>query len=379
LGADVISGATELKEALAGGATLPAEWYGDPAILRLEQERIFRRAWQYAGRVDQVAEPGDYFCCFAGHIPIVVVRDRSGSVNAFVNVCRHRGHLVVQEAGHRETLQCRYHAWTYDLDGSLRAAPRSEREPGFDFERFSLLPVRVESWGPLLFVNPDLEAGPLAEALGDMPAHVASSGIDPAKLRFRVRTVWELEANWKIALENYLECYHCPVAHPGFSKVIDVDPDAYVLRSDGLVSSQFGTPRAAALAGDGKSPYDARGDVKQAQYHFLWPNFTLNIEAGPGNLSVDVTRPDGPGRSLGFTEYFFYEDVSEEAARDMIEFASQVGREDRALVEAVQRGLDSGMVPHGQLLVSSEHLIQHFQRLVFEALTSDRPADDESV
>jgi choline monooxygenase len=188
-------------------------------------------------------------------------------------------------------------------------------------------------------------------------------------LRFRERVEWEIAADWKIAVENYLECYHCPVAHPGFSKVIDVDVDAYLLSSDGLVASQFGTPRARALTGDGTSPYDARGEVEQAQYHLLWPNTTINIEFGPGNLSIDATRPDGPGRSRGATDYFYYEEVPDETAQAMMEFGIQVGNEDAALVESVQRGLDTGMVPHGRLLLSSEHLIQHFQSLVFEALT----------
>jgi phenylpropionate dioxygenase-like ring-hydroxylating dioxygenase large terminal subunit len=360
--------ATELREALARGATLPADWYSDPAVLRREQERIFARAWQYAGRVDQVAEPGDFFASFAGDIPVVVVRDHSGLLRGFVNVCRHRGHLVADGAGHRETLQCRYHAWTYDLDGSLRAAPRSEREPDFDASAYSLLPVQVETWGPLVFVNPDPGAGPLADALGELPTLVAGSGVDLGRLRFRTRSEWEIAANWKIAIENYLECYHCPVAHPGFSKVIDVDPDSYLLRHDGLVSSQFGTPRAAALADGSKAPYDARGEVARAQYHLLWPNFTLNIEAGPGNMSVDLTRPLGPDRSTGSTEYFFYEDVPAETAEQMMAFATQVGMEDMALVESVHRGLSSGMVPHGRLLLSSEHLIQHFQALVADAL-----------
>ncbi|MGH2449833.1 MAG: aromatic ring-hydroxylating oxygenase subunit alpha [Candidatus Limnocylindria bacterium] len=358
----------ELRESLAAGATLPADWYADPAVLRREQERIFGRAWQYAGRLDLVPAPGDFFTCFAGHVPVVVVRDRSGELRGFVNVCRHRGHLVADGAGHRETLQCRYHAWTYDLDGSLRAAPRSEREPDFDAAELSLLPVRVESWGPLVFVNPDPEGGRLADALGELPTLVAESDLDLDRLRFRERVDWEVKANWKIAVENYLECYHCPVAHPGFSKVIDVDPDAYLLRQDGLVSSQFGTPRESASADGSKAPYDPRGEVKRAQYHLLWPNSTLNIEAGPGNLSADVTLPTATDRSLGFTEYFFYEDVPDETARAIMDFANQVGLEDNALVESVQRGLASGMVPQGRLLLSSEHLIQHFQRLVADAL-----------
>ena len=123
----MIDNSQEVREALAAGATLPAAWYSDPAMLRLEQEAIFRRNWQYAGHVEQVAEPGDWFTTFAGTIAIVVTRDQAGNINAFVNVCRHRGHIVMTGAGHRASLQCPYHAWTYDLDGSLRAAPRSER------------------------------------------------------------------------------------------------------------------------------------------------------------------------------------------------------------------------------------------------------------
>ncbi len=359
----------DLRAALAGGATLPADWYSDPTILRLEQDRIFARAWQYAGRADQVAEPGDYFTSFAGHVPVIVVRDRSAELRAFVNVCRHRGHLVADGAGNRKSLQCPYHAWTYALDGSLKKAPRSEREPGFDRGGFSLLPVAVDTWGPLVFVSPDPEAGPLLEALGPLPGLVAESGLDLGLLRFRERTEWEIASNWKIAIENYLECYHCPVAHPGFSKVIDVDPDAYELRAEGLVSSQFGTPKASAK-GNGKAPYDPTGVIAQAQYHLFWPNVTVNIDPGPGNMSVDVTRPAGPERSAGFTDWFYYEDVPDETVRQMMEFGTQVGREDAALVESVQRGLASGMVPHGRLLISSEHLIQHFQRLVYEALAS---------
>jgi phenylpropionate dioxygenase-like ring-hydroxylating dioxygenase large terminal subunit len=354
---------TDLGAALAGGATLPAGWYADPAILRLEQERIFARSWQYAGRAELVAQPGDYFACLAGHVPVVVVRDRDGELAAFVNVCRHRGHLVAEGAGNRKSLQCPYHAWTYDLDGSLRTAPRSEREPGFDKGSFSLLPAAVDTWGPLVFVNPDAEAGPLADALGPLPGLVAESGLDLDRLRFRERTEWEIASNWKVAIENYLECYHCPVAHPGFSQVIDVDPDAYELRSEGLVSSQFGSVRASAARNGGA------GEIARAQYHLLWPNFTLNIDPGPGNMGVDVTRPAGPERSVGMTDWFYYEDVPDETVREMMEFATQVGREDAALVESVQRGLSSGMIPHGRLLTSSEHLIQHFQRLVHEALT----------
>ncbi|MBA2331952.1 MAG: Rieske (2Fe-2S) protein, partial [Actinobacteria bacterium] len=153
----------------ADARTIPFDWYDDPAVLRLEREQIFHRAWQYAGRSDQVAEPGSFFTCDAGEIPIVVVRDKDGTLRAFLNVCRHRGSLVCEGEGRRETLQCPYHAWTYALDGSLRAAPRADREAGFDRSELGLLPVQVDVWGPFVFVNPDPAAAPLAETLGELP------------------------------------------------------------------------------------------------------------------------------------------------------------------------------------------------------------------
>ena len=127
----------------------------------LERERLFARAWTYAGPAEWVSEPGSYFAAQIGHVPVAVVRGSDGVLRGFVNVCRHRGHLVVEGTGCRETLQCPYHAWTYDLDGSLRKAPRSEREPGFDPTGLSLAPVSVDTWGPFVFVNPDPDAAPL--------------------------------------------------------------------------------------------------------------------------------------------------------------------------------------------------------------------------
>ncbi|HEX2045184.1 MAG TPA: aromatic ring-hydroxylating dioxygenase subunit alpha, partial [Gaiellaceae bacterium] len=232
-----MSETVRLEEELAAGATLPADWYDDPAILRLEQERIFARSWQYAGRAELVAEPGSFFACFAGRIPLVVVRDGAGELRAFVNVCRHRGHVVAEGAGRRETLQCPYHAWTYGLDGALRAAPRSEREPDFEASAFSLLPVSVATWGPLVFVNPDAEAAPLVDALGELPRRVGESGLELERLRFRERSEWEVRANWKLCCENFLECYHCQVAHPSFAKVVDVSVEAYRLEESRFVSS----------------------------------------------------------------------------------------------------------------------------------------------
>ena len=235
-----------IGEALEQGLTLPASWYCGPEVARLEQERIFRRAWQYVGRADQVEQSGSYFASQAGDVPIVVTRDGDGALRAFVNVCRHRGHEVVRGEGRREALQCPYHAWTYALDGSLRSAPRAEREWDFDRRDLSLVPALVETWGPFVFVNPDRDAAPLAESLGDLPVIVAESGVDLDAVRFRERLAWEVAANWKVVVENFLECYHCPVAHRSFASVVDVGPDAYRLEVHDSFLSQFGEVRASA-------------------------------------------------------------------------------------------------------------------------------------
>jgi choline monooxygenase len=155
--------------------TLPWSWYSDPQLLRRETARIFARSWQYAGHTGQVAKSGSYFASWAGEIPIVITRARDGELRAFVNVCRHRGFTVARGEGRRETLQCPYHAWTYGLDGKLRAAPRSEREPEFDADELGLLPAAVDTWGPFVFVNPDANASPLVDALGEVPALSCSS------------------------------------------------------------------------------------------------------------------------------------------------------------------------------------------------------------
>ncbi len=363
------SGLARLAEELERGYTLPAGWYTDPAVLRLEREHVFARTWQYAGRAEQAAEPGDYFAFRAGHVPVVVARGHDGALNGFVNVCRHRGHEVASGAGNRQSLQCPYHAWTYGLDGCLRNAPRADREPAFPKGELSLLPVQVDTWGPFVFVNPDLQAGPLGDVLGGLPELVAASGLDLGALRFRERREWTLEANWKVGIENYLECYHCPVAHPGFSALLDVGEDAYAISASGWFSSQRASVRPSALDGNGKDvAFDPHGEIAEAQYHFIWPNVTINISPGRPNLSIDVWIPDGIERTLGFSDQFFGPDVPEELQLEMIAFDRQVGAEDDALVESVQRGLASGMVEQGRLLLGSEKLIHHFQGLVFQAL-----------
>jgi carnitine monooxygenase subunit len=343
--------------------SLPWSWYSDPDVLRREHDHIFLRSWQYVGHTGQAPEPGSYFTGTVGLAPVVVTNARDGELRAFLNVCRHRGFVVADGDGRRETLQCRYHAWTYELDGRLRAAPRSDREPGFDAEELSLVPLRLETWGPFVFVNADREAASLADALGPIPAQLAEI-LDVDTLEFRFRSDFTLEANWKVACENFLECYHCSVAHPGFTAAVDVSPDAYRLATDGLTSTQFGPLRA-----NGDS-FLAGGEVGRSQFHFIWPNFGINVFPGQPNLSCGPIVPVGPERTARFLDYFFAPGVDQAWLEELIAFDDQIGREDRALVEGVQRGLRAGVLSEGRILTESEQLVAHFQRLCADALQS---------
>ena len=339
--------------------TLPYSWYADPEILRREQERIFRSAWQYVGHEGQLPEPGMYFAGHAGRTPVVVTRARDDVLRAFVNVCRHRGFPVAEGAGRRETIQCPYHAWTYGLDGSLRSAPRSDEEPGFPREELGLVPAAIGTWGPFLFVNTGPDPEPLDDALGSMPAQVAELGLDVDDLVFHSRWVADLDANWKIVCENFLECYHCQVAHPAFAEVIDTSTEAYTLSTDGRLSSQRGPVRATVRL---------EGKLQRSQFHFLWPNLGVNIFAGHPNVSIGPMIPLTADRTHRFLDYFFGSSVDPAWIAELMEFDTQVGNEDRGLVEGVQRGMASGVLDHGVLMGRSEQLIGHFQALTAAAL-----------
>lgn len=352
----------------AATSSIPWDWYVDPGVLRLEQERIFMRAWQYVAHAGELPEPGSFVATRAAQVPIVLVRDRDGELRGFVNVCRHRGSLLCEGSGRRQTLQCPYHAWSYDLDGSLRSAPRSEHEPGFDRADLGLVRVRVEQWGPFVFANPDLDAPSLAEHLGELPQLLAAGGVDLDALSFYRRSSGDYDANWKVCVENYLECYHCSVAHPSFAKAIDVAPDAYALEEHATFSSQYGPPKNG-----GGGVYDATGEIARGQFHLLLPNTAINVMPGTGNLSIGPIVPAAAERTHRFLDYFFAPGTDEAWIADYLELDDQVGTEDRVLVERVQEGLRSGVIDHGALMPESERLIAHFERFVVDALGAGVP------
>ena len=229
-------------------------------------------------------------------------------------------------------------------------APRSDREPDFLSEGLSLVPLRLETWGPFLFVNPDAGAGPLAERWGP-----SRELIPVDDLVFHSRDDYPLAANWKIACENYLECYHCPVAHKGFSAAYDVDPDEYRLEPiSEHVLSQFAHTR--------------NGEEGQGQFHFVWPNLKINVLAGRAE-PLDRAGPAGrPGTPTGYLDYFFAADaeprLGRRAARVRPPGRCRGPRPRRASAERRSVGSSTRVG-----CWESEQLVARFQELVSAALS----------
>lgn len=368
----------DVRRSLETGGTLPAEWYTDRDVFSLELERIFERTWQCVGVTDRLKEPGDFVTSIVGRVPVVVVRNKEGLLRGFVNVCRHRcSEVVLEPTGHRNVLQCHYHAWTYDLDGRLISAPRSDREDGFDAGDYCLHAVQVDTLGPFVFVNLDASAPSLAYYLGDLQEAMAADGLTFDGLAYQGHWEQEVAANWKVVVENFDECYHCPVAHPSFSRVMEVGPDDYRLEWDTWTSRAVTPLRTYTDGSRDHYPYDVDGPVATGQFAFVWPGFTLNQSPGSRSVTAFFFVPVAPERTLLITDTYNDPSTPPEVVEARTKFGQQVFDEDTILVESVQRGLRSGRVRQGRLLLDSERLIQHFQMLVLSALTgpTEGPAD----
>eukprot|EP01036_Dinobryon_divergens_P006873 gene6873-9134_t len=191
--------------------TVPARYYTDPAIYEREKEAIFFKSWNYACHVSQVAEPGSYVTCKVADQNIAVMRGQDGVLRAFYNVCSHRAHELLTGCGKATMVTCPYHAWTYHMDGRLRTAIGQKRVEGFEAKEFGLKAVGLEEYAGFVFVNLDLAAAPLAAGAGSLAQDIAGYCSDVPALKFAHRLTYEIKANWKNVVDNFLECYHCSV------------------------------------------------------------------------------------------------------------------------------------------------------------------------
>ncbi|HEX8069242.1 MAG TPA: SRPBCC family protein [Pyrinomonadaceae bacterium] len=358
--------AYEFDARLAHAATPPAAWYTDPRALSAEQARVFGRTWQLVGRVEQVAEPGQYFTTTIAGEPVIVARGADEQLRAFSNVCRHRAGPVAEACGRRKSFQCGYHGWTYALDGRLNGTPEFDGVAAFAKEAHALPAFKVETWGALVFVNLDADAAPLMDTLEDIPARLAGAG-DLSTMRLAARKEWTVECNWKVYVDNYLEGYHIPVVHPALNR--ELDYARYRTETRRFYSIQHAPPRAATAT---RLPAGAGASADAAQYFWLFPNLMLNVYAD--NYSTNLIVPLGPERTLTVFEWYFgAPDSDETRARvaEVVRFSDEIQLEDIRICEAVQRGLRSRTYGRGRYSVRRENGVHHFHGLLAACLRRD--------
>jgi choline monooxygenase len=359
----------DLDTRIESAWTIPARLYTDPAVLAAEKQRIFGRTWQLAGTLAGIEQPGSYFTTEIIGEPVVVVRDLEGTLRAFHNVCRHRAGAVAEGRGCRRTFQCSYHGWTYTLDGRLIGTPEVDGMEFFDRSTMPLAPMRVETWDQFAFVNMDPAAPSLVEFLEHIPGLTAQLRLPP--LVRAERRDYVIACNWKVYVDNYLEGYHIPIAHPGLMK--EIDYNAYRTETWRFSSQQHTPLRPAAPGQRAERVYASDDPASRAFYFWVFPNLMLNIY--PDNLSTNLIVPLGHDKTLTIFEWFFAEtrDPAEREAQrrrieQAVEFSDDVQQEDIRICEAVQKGLQSVSYDRGRYSVKRESGVHHFHALLQEFL-----------
>jgi choline monooxygenase len=330
-------------------SALPPRLYRDPAVLEIEQRKIFARTWQLAGHISQLAGTGSYITAQAGVEPVLVLRGAEGELRAFRNVCRHRGSRLLSGSGDcGKAIRCRYHGWTYRFDGELIGVPEGRAIPGIDKSALGLFPARVEVMSGLVFVNLDIHAAPLAEQVAGLPERLERYGLERLKVK-EEKTPSIQPANWKIVVDNFLEGYHVPIAHPGLMRLLDYKRyegelhDNWVWTRAPLRDKPSGN-RMERLYQRMVEPMPGidQDDRRTWHYVFIYPNTMIDLY--PDQVAIWHLTPDGPLRSLDL--YFTLVPPRAGLRTRIVQYANRkvndlAGDEDIDLVANQQAGLET--------------------------------------
>jgi len=354
--------------------TLPARFYTDSSLYEIERNSIFHKTWHYAGHASQVAEPRSYITTSIQEQNVFIARGNDGVLRAFYNVCAHRGHELLRGKGSKNVITCPYHAWAFNLDGTLLSARNSENVEGFNPSEFSLKEVRLEEFCGLLLVNLDQNAKPFTEQFDGLEEEIRQYLPSVDKLAFAQRDTYDVECNWKVLIDNFLECYHCAPAHRDFVDLVDMS--SYRTITHKRYSSQCA---AAPLSNKSKAFSFETGEVEFGYAgFFVWPNFTIWIYPGEPNLSVLQMNPAGLSQTIEYQDWFTLDGVVTSQLEDAIRYQKDVLQpEDIGLCESVQKGLVSNGYNQGRFIVDrgktelSEHAVHHFQSMVAEAMGAE--------
>jgi choline monooxygenase len=352
---------------VAGAATLDKSFYLDPAAWTLAVDRIFARSWLWKGDLRAVAAPGSLapVDLLPGTLdePLLLARDRAGTLRCLSNVCTHRGNLLVHEACRAEQIRCGYHSRRFDLEGRMTFMPEFREAKDFPSPCDDLPRVPFGEFKGHGFVALEPRA-PLEAFVGDIAARLAWLPVDefepdPARSRD-----YEFDAHWALYVENYLEGLHIPFIHPGLVKTLDIDRYGYELHRYANLQLAVARDDEAAFELPPSSPDFGRRIA--AYYYWVFPNLMLNFY--PWGLSVNLVQPLGPARTrVRFRSFVRDRGLLGRGAGGALD---QVEMEDEAVVQAVQRGLRSRLYSKGRYSPTREQGVHHFHRLVGEFMAA---------
>ena len=332
---------------------LASRWYCDPATIALERTRVFDRGWHLLAHGSRLRAAGDHVVADCAGLPVLAVRGADGTLRAFHNVCRHRaGPIALCDGLAAKSLRCRYHGWTYALDGRLKSAPEMQSAEGFDTADIRLPQLAVREWQGLVFAAVDEAAAMPFEALVAGIGERLGSARELATYSGHRHSAYEIACNWKVYVDNFLEGYHVPHVHPALNRMLDYR--SYRTELSAWSALQWSPLESdPALYGDG-----------DALYWWMWPNTMLNVL--PGRLQTNRIVPLGVDRCrVEFDTY--YAPGNEQSAEADLAFSDEVQHEDIGICEAVQRGLASGSYATGPLNPLRETALAHFHARLREA------------
>ncbi len=338
-------------------ATLPGRDYYAPEVYAADLERVFAPSWVCVGRAETVAEPGAYITPEVSEEQLIVIRGRDQRLRAFANACRHRGTLLLEGSGTaRGAFRCPYHSWTYGLDGRLLGSPNVRAEDGLDRDALRLWQVPLDEWDGFVFVNLDGSAPPLAEVLAtmpDSPAELSRYGV--GELRIGATRDYDIAANWKIVVENYHECLHCPGVHPELVKIVPLYRSGEVEEEGQTLGNSMGQDLTSFTA-TGLSTLPRLPGLTDLDEHTFYgayvpPNLIINYHSE--TVNAVTIHPVGPERTIVRSSFLFRPETMAADGFDpseVVEFRDLVARQDWAVCELAQRGVrsrffDGGILP----------------------------------
>ncbi|MFF9493221.1 aromatic ring-hydroxylating oxygenase subunit alpha [Streptomyces flaveolus] len=362
--------------------TLPGRYYTDPEIFRQEQQHVLEAMWFCAVRSADLDRPGAFRTVQVGRENVIVTRNRKGALRAFLNICRHRGaRICLEESGEvRRSLQCPYHAWTYDLDGRLIAAPNLTSMPDVDRTAYGLVEVALREWLGYAWVcladePPSFEEtvrGAAVERLGD-PAAIDHYGTEELALGRRI--TYDVKANWKLLVENFMECYHCATIHPELTEVLPEFAEGYAAQYHVGHGAEFGAD-VQGFTVDGSEGFGRLPDVAEDQdrrYYAITVKPTVFVNLVPDHVILHRMVPLAEDRTVVECDWLYAPEVVASGAdlSKSVELFHRVNAQDFEACERTQPAMSSRAYRAGGVLVPTEHHIGIFHEWLLQRLGGD--------